>query len=119
MDKEEKKIVKKETKKKTEKARIIKGDVVKKAEKVKKNKVSKKKKIDRKLVGKVVSIKMDKTVVVYVERMKEHSFYKKLMRISKRIKAHSEKKVVLGETVEIKQIRPISKDICWEVSKVN
>ena len=63
------------------------------------------------LKGTVVSDKMDKTVVVAVTRFVKHSKYKKYLKITKKFKAHDEgntKKV--GETVEIKQTRPMSKD---------
>lgn len=68
------------------------------------------------LKGKVVSDKMDKTVVVSVTRFVEHKKYKKRIKISKKYKAHDEtnsKKV--GDTVEIEETRPISKDKHFKV----
>ncbi len=63
------------------------------------------------LKGTVVSDKMDKTVVVAVTRFVKHSKYKKYLKITKKFKAHDElnaKKV--GDIVEMKQVRPLSKD---------
>ncbi len=68
------------------------------------------------LKGKVVSDKMDKTVVVAVTRFVEHKKYKKRIKISKKYKAHDEtnsKKV--GDTVEIEETKPISKDKHFKV----
>ena len=70
----------------------------------------------RKLKGIVVSDKMQKTVVVEVERMKKHSKYKKRYKMSKRYKAHDEKETYkLGDRVIIEECRPISKDKRWRV----
>lgn len=61
--------------------------------------------------GKVVSDKMDKTVVVLVSRYVKHPKYGKYMKIDKRFKAHVEKdKPAIGATVTIEETRPISKD---------
>lgn len=68
------------------------------------------------LKGVVVSDKMDKTVVVSVTRFVEHKKYKKRIKISKKYKAHDEtnsKKV--GDTVEIEETKPISKDKHFKV----
>jgi len=70
----------------------------------------------RKLKGIVVSDKMQKTVVVEVERMKKHSKYKRRYKMSKRYKAHDEKgNYKLGDRVIIEECRPISKDKRWRV----
>jgi small subunit ribosomal protein S17 len=68
------------------------------------------------LKGKVISDKMDKTIVVSVTRFVEHPKYKKRIKISKKYKAHDEtnsKKV--GDTVEIEETKPISKDKHFKV----
>ena len=70
----------------------------------------------RKLKGIVVSDKMKKTIVVEVERLKQHSKYKRRYKISKRYKAHDEKETYkLGDRVIIEECRPISKDKRWRV----
>lgn len=70
----------------------------------------------RELQGKIVSDKMQKTVVVLVERIKEHPKYKKRFKISKRYKAHNEKlDLKIGDIVLIRECSPISKDKKWEV----
>lgn len=63
------------------------------------------------LIGQVVSNKMNKTVVVKVERKLIHPKYKKVIIRHKNYKAHNEKlKLEIGDLVEISQTRPISKD---------
>ena len=72
--------------------------------------------IQRKLKGEVVSDKMDKTIVVKVNRFKLHPIYKKRYRVSKNYKVHDAKnQYKTGETVEIVQCRPLSKDKKWRV----
>jgi small subunit ribosomal protein S17 len=66
--------------------------------------------------GVVVSDKMDKTVVVLVNRYKEHPKYKKRYKISEKYKAHDEKnEYQKGDKVIIQESRPISKDKRWVV----
>jgi small subunit ribosomal protein S17 len=66
--------------------------------------------------GVIVSDKMDKTVVVLVNRYKEHPKYKKRYKISKKYKAHNEKnEYKIGDRVVIQENRPISKDKRWIV----
>ena len=74
----------------------------------------------RKLKGEVVSDKMQKTVVVAVTRLKPHPKYKKYYKVTKRYKAHDEKREYkAGDEVIIQETRPISKDKRWKViSKV-
>lgn len=61
---------------------------------------------------------MQKTVVVCVERLKEHPKYHKRYKISKNFKAHDEKKdYKTGDVVLIEECRPISKDKTWKVVK--
>ncbi len=69
--------------------------------------------------GTVVSDKMQKTVVVLVEDKKQHPLYKKYVRVSKRYKVHDENsKARLGDTVEIVETRPLSKDKCWRLLNI-
>ncbi|NLA89648.1 MAG: 30S ribosomal protein S17 [Alcaligenaceae bacterium] len=68
----------------------------------------------RTLVGKVVSNKMDKTIVVRVERRVKHPLYGKIVNRSKKYKAHDEtNQYNEGDIVEIAESRPISKDKSW------
>ena len=70
-----------------------------------------KKTIQRKFKGEVVSDKMNKTVVVRVDRFKLHPTYKKRYRISKNYKAHDPKEQYkIGDSIEIVECRPFSKD---------
>ncbi|MCD6528362.1 30S ribosomal protein S17 [bacterium] len=72
----------------------------------------------KQLIGKVVSTKMHKTVVVSVERLKVHPKYKKRYKSSKKYKAHDEKEECkLGDKVIIEECRPISKEKRWRVIK--
>ncbi|HRZ30448.1 MAG TPA: 30S ribosomal protein S17 [Candidatus Paceibacterota bacterium] len=68
------------------------------------------------LKGKVVSDKMAKTVVVEIKRFVKHPKYGKFYNISKRYKAHDEgNKAKIGDEVEIRECRPMSKDKHFEV----
>lgn len=70
-------------------------------------------------VGKVVSDKMDKTVVVAVERKVPHALYNKPMVSTKRFKAHDENnECQIGDTVKTVETRPLSKDKCWRVVEI-
>jgi len=72
----------------------------------------------KQLTGEVISNKMQKTVVVEVERIKEHPKYKKRYKIHKKYKAHDEKsECKMGDQVIIEECRPISKDKKWKVVK--
>lgn len=73
------------------------------------------------LQGTVISDKMQKTVVVEVERMKEHPKYKRRYRIHKKFKAHDEaNQYHIGDEVIIEETKPISKGKSWIVkSKIN
>ena len=63
------------------------------------------------LIGKVVSTKMTKTVVVLVERKFRHAVYHKVIIRHKKFKAHNEKlNLQLGDLVKIEETKPISKD---------
>ena len=71
---------------------------------------------ERKLKGEVVSDKMDKTVVVRVDRFKLHPTYQKRFKISKKYKAHDPKnQFKTGDVIEIVESRPLSKDKKWRV----
>ena len=76
---------------------------------------------DRRLtrVGVVVSDKMDKTIVVSVERQFKHSLYKKIVRKHKKFKAHDEKnECKIGDVVQIQESKPISRDKRWVLKKI-
>jgi small subunit ribosomal protein S17 len=67
-------------------------------------------------VGVVVSDKMDKTVVVSIERRVQHPVYGKMVRRTKRLKAHDERNdAKTGDTVRIMETRPLSKDKRWRL----
>ena len=69
-------------------------------------------------IGKVVSDKMQKTVVVAVERFVQHPLYKKGVQHIK-FKAHDENNEAhIGDVVQIMQTRPLSKDKCWRVIEI-
>jgi small subunit ribosomal protein S17 len=70
-------------------------------------------------VGRVVSDRMDKTVVVAVETPKRHPLYKKTLKRAVRYKAHDEKNQCgLGDIVKIVETRPLSKQKRWRVAEV-
>ena len=70
----------------------------------------------RKLTGVVVSDKMKKTVVVAIDRLRQHPKYKKYYKITKRFKAHDENNIYrLGNKVIIQETKPMSKDKRWVV----
>lgn len=72
----------------------------------------------RRLRGTVSSNKMDKTVVVTVERVKEHPIYRKKYTETTKFKAHDEdNKCQVGDLVEIVESRPISRDKRWVVDQ--
>jgi small subunit ribosomal protein S17 len=69
--------------------------------------------------GIVVSDKMDKTVVVLVERLVQHSVYKKYVRQRKKYKAHDpDNRCRIGDQVSIVETRPLSRDKRWRVQNV-
>ncbi|RQD77436.1 MAG: 30S ribosomal protein S17 [Candidatus Syntrophonatronum acetioxidans] len=70
-------------------------------------------------VGKVVSDKMDKTVVVAVERTTKHPLYGKTIRKTKKFKVHDEENTCRrGDKVRIMEVRPLSKEKNWRVMEV-
>ncbi len=75
--------------------------------------------IKRQVVGTVVSSKMDKTVIVLVERLIKHRFYKKYIRRRTSFSAHDEKNACnVGDKVSITESRPFSKTKRWRVSNI-
>lgn len=71
----------------------------------------------RKLSGTIVSNKMEKTVVVRIEQLKEHKKYKRRFRTHKNYKAHIEQgEYNIGDKVVIEESRPLSKDKKWKVT---
>ena len=73
----------------------------------------------RKLIGRISSDKMNKTVVVEVVRFKRDSVYKKYVRVRKRYKAHDEQNSAgIGDRVRLMETRPLSKQKRWRVVEV-
>ena len=70
-------------------------------------------------IGRVVSDKMDKTVVVAVESYRPHPLYKRTVRRIKRFKAHDEQNTChIGDVVRIEETRPLSKEKRWRVVEI-
>ena len=70
-------------------------------------------------VGKVVSDKMDKTVVVAIEDNVKHPLYKKIIKNTIRLKAHDENNECgIGDTVKVMETRPLSKDKRWRLVEI-
>ena len=70
-------------------------------------------------VGKVVSDKMDKTVVVAIVDNVKHPLYKKIIKRTVKMKAHDEKNECrIGDRVEIMETRPLSKDKRWRLVEI-
>lgn len=69
--------------------------------------------------GKVVSDKMDKTIVVLVEDRKAHPLYKKIIKRSYKLKAHDEtNQCAIGDRVKVMETRPLSKDKRWRLIEI-
>ena len=69
--------------------------------------------------GKVVSNKMDKTIVVAIEDHVKHPLYKKIVKRTYKLKAHDEANVCnIGDTVKVMETRPLSKDKRWRLVEV-
>ncbi len=80
---------------------------------------SESKKIVREKIGKVVSNKMQKSIVVAIERREQHPIYKKFMRKTTKIMAHDEKNEAgIGDLVRIAECRPISKRKSWKLVEI-
>ena len=70
-------------------------------------------------VGKVVSDKMDKTIVVAIEDHVKHPLYGKIVKRTYKLKAHDEENTCnIGDTVKVMETRPISKDKRWRLVEV-
>jgi len=73
----------------------------------------------KELVGRVVSNKMNKTIVVSVQRTKRHPLYGKYIRVNKKYKAHDEENVAaMGDMVRIIESRPLSKEKRWVMTEI-
>ena len=73
----------------------------------------------RRLVGRVVSNKMDKTVIVAIERRKTHPIYKKVVKLTKKVMAHDESDAIeMGALVRVVESKPLSKNKRWVVEAV-
>ena len=71
------------------------------------------------LVGKVVSAKCDKTITVLVETHRKHPLYHKMVKYSKKYRAHDEKNIAkVGDTVRIAMTRPLSKTKRYELVNI-
>ena len=69
--------------------------------------------------GKVVSDKMDKTIVVAVEDHVKHPLYKKIVKRTYKLKAHDENnECKIGDTVKVMETRPMSKDKRWRLVEI-
>lgn len=69
--------------------------------------------------GVVVSDKMDRTIVVEVSSVKPHPKYKKIVRLTSRLKAHDERNEArVGDTVVVRECRPLSRDKRWRLIRV-
>ncbi len=70
-------------------------------------------------IGQVVSDKMDKTIVVAIETSVQHPLYKKTMKRTYKLKAHDEENACgIGDTVEVMETRPLSKDKRWRLVRI-
>jgi small subunit ribosomal protein S17 len=70
-------------------------------------------------VGRVVSDKMDKTIVVSVERLSRHKLYKRVIRLTTKFKAHDEhNEAHVGDTVRIEESRPLSATKRWRLVEI-
>ena len=71
------------------------------------------------MIGQVVSDKMDKTIVVAIEDSVQHPLYKKTMKRTLKLKAHDENNECgIGDTVEVMETRPLSKDKRWRLVRI-
>jgi len=72
----------------------------------------------KQLIGTVISDRMEKTVVVEVERRRRHPVYHKVVKKRKKFKAHDEVGARVGDVVKIEETRPLSKTKKWKVVEV-
>ena len=84
------------------------------------NEQTNEKRVQKNRRGYVVSDKMDKTIVVEVEDRKSHALYGKIVRTTKRVKAHDEENTAgVGDLVRIQETRPLSKDKHFRLSLIH
>lgn len=70
-------------------------------------------------IGKVLSNKMDKTIVVAIEDHVQHPLYKKIVKKTYKLKAHDEQnECSIGDTVKVMETRPLSKDKRWRLVQI-
>ena len=70
-------------------------------------------------IGKVVSDKMDKTIVVAIETSVKHPLYGKIIKRTSKLKAHDENtECKIGDRVKVMETRPLSKEKCWRLVEV-
>ena len=70
-------------------------------------------------IGKVISNKMDKTIVVAIEENKKHPLYGKIVKRTYKLKAHDEENVCsIGDKVKVMETRPLSKDKRWRLVEI-
>lgn len=70
-------------------------------------------------IGKVVSDKMDKTIVVAIQNSVRHKLYNKIVKRTLRVKAHDENnECCIGDSVKIMETRPLSRDKRWRLVKI-
>jgi small subunit ribosomal protein S17 len=70
-------------------------------------------------IGKVVSNKMDKTIVVAIETKIKHGLYGKYVKSTTKLKAHDEDNICqVGDRVKVMETRPLSRDKCWRLVSV-
>jgi small subunit ribosomal protein S17 len=73
----------------------------------------------KELTGRVVSNRMQKTIVVAIERRKLHPLYKKYLTLTKKVKAHDEgNQAGIGDLVRVIESRPLSKEKCWRLVEI-
>jgi len=76
-------------------------------------------KLRKERIGVVVSNKMDKTIVITVERKVKHPMYGKFVKRRKKFTAHDEENTCnIGDTVRIMETRPLSKNKCWRLVEI-
>ncbi|MGA2642417.1 MAG: 30S ribosomal protein S17 [Spirochaetia bacterium] len=81
--------------------------------------VEEQKRVQKVLQGRVVSNKMQKTIVVEIQQRKLHRLYKKYLTRTKRIKAHDEKNECgIGDTVRVVESRPLSREKRWRLVEI-
>ncbi|MGH9857178.1 MAG: 30S ribosomal protein S17 [Acidobacteriota bacterium] len=82
-------------------------------------KIEKKRGLRKELEGTVISNRMEKSVVVRVDRQVRHPLYQKIIQRSSKFMAHDEEnKCRVGDRVLIRETRPISKNKCWRVVSI-